>query len=174
MKSRHRVALFWLGFALAMTATLIAVRVALDSAEIETEVVTRHAVAMSYIDRVEDFGSDDDSEYDYRAVLLGDSMVVSYPQALQIADTIRRRVRRLLPRGPRVQVLNLGLAGTGAFDYYFMADVVARLEPDLVIIEFNLASTSDDFRIAFSRPELSGWLEGARIFESAWLPAPAL
>ncbi|MBW2293195.1 MAG: hypothetical protein JRG94_12925, partial [Deltaproteobacteria bacterium] len=73
-------------------------------------------------------------------------------------------------RGPRVQVLNLGLAGTGPFDYYFMTDVIARLEPDLVIIEFNLASTSDDFHNAFSRPELSGWLEGARIFESAWLP----
>jgi len=170
LKSGLRVVLFWLGFALAVPATLIAARTLIDSAEIETDVVTRHAVARYYIDRVAEIQKDDDPRDDFRAVLLGDSMVVSYPPALQIADTVQRRVRRLLPRGPRVQVLNLGLAGTGPFDYYFMTDVIARLEPDLVIIEFNLASTSDDFHNAFSRPELSGWLEGARIFESAWLP----
>ncbi len=165
-----RVTLFCLGFALALPGTLIVIRGTLDSAQIEAEVVTRHAVADYYNDRVEAYRSYDFRQSDYRIAFLGDSMAVSYPQPLQIADMVQRRVRRLLTGGPRVRVLNLGLAGTGVFDYYFMADVIARLEPRLVIIEFNLASTSDDFHNAFSRPELSGWLEGARIFESAWLP----
>jgi hypothetical protein len=170
LKRWRRIAVFGLGYAFATSATLLGIRTALDGAEIEAVVVTRHDVARYYRDRVEAYRTYDNQKFDYRAVLLGDSMVVSYPQALQIADTIQRRVRRLLPDGPRVGVVNLGLAGTGPFDYYFTVDVISRLEPDLVIIEFNLASASDNFYDAFSRPELSGWLEGTKILESAWLP----
>jgi hypothetical protein len=119
LKREFRIALFFLGFVSALLAALILVRETLDAAEIEGASETRHEVAKYYNERVEIFRSEADQAGEsglFRAVLLGDSMVVSVPQALQVADTVERRVRRLLPQGPKVDVLNLGLAGTGAFD----------------------------------------------------------
>lgn len=170
MRRAGRAALFVSGFALAVVATLALVRSALDHAQIELEVVTRHGVADYYNDRVASYLEHPSPTEIYRVAFLGDSMVVSYPSSRQIPALVQRLARRLQERGPRVQVCNLGLAGTGAFDYYFMADVVGRLDPDLVIIEFNLTSPSKDFQSAFSRPELAGWMTGARILEAAWLP----
>ncbi|MCP4038528.1 MAG: SGNH/GDSL hydrolase family protein [bacterium] len=170
MRRAARASLFLAGFALALFATTAGIRSALDRAEIELETVTRHGVADYYNDRVAAYLEHGEREGDYRVAFLGDSMVVSYPQSHQIPALVQRQARRLRDSKERVQVYNLGLAGTGAFDYYFMADVVERLDPDLVIIEFNLASTSRDFQSAFSRPELSGWVGGARLTEAMWLP----
>lgn len=170
MKPVARWGLFLVGFTLTLVGTLAGLRLALDRAAIEIEVVTRHGVADYYNDRVNVYLEHPRRAGDYRVAFLGDSMVVSYPTSHQIPALVQRHTRRLQRSGRRAVVYNLGLAGTGAFDYYFMADRIARLHPDLIIIEFNLASTSRDFQSAFSRPELSGWIAGARSLEAAWLP----
>ena len=164
-----RVALFIAGFTLALSGAGWLIRVALDRASIEP-LETRHGVAAYYNDRVEALGRRSARDIHFDAALLGDSMVVSYPDDLQIAPMLQLEVARRLRGRPPVRILNLGLAGTGVYDYYFMADVIAGMEPQLVIIEFNLPSTSQRFRSAFSRPELAGWMGPGRFFESALLP----
>jgi hypothetical protein len=164
-----RVALFIAGFSLALLGSGWLIRLGLDRASIEP-LETRHGVAAYYNDRVEALGNPGAGGVRFGAALLGDSMVVSYPDELQIARMLELEVARRLRGRPPVRIWNLGLAGTGVFDYYFMADVIAAMEPQLVIIEFDLSSTSRRFRSAFSRPELAGWMEPGRFFESILLP----
>lgn len=165
-----RPGLFALGFAIALLTTAYALDTYLNRAGIESEALTRHAVAEYYTDRVQAYIDHTPAGRDYDVVFLGDSMVVSYPQSHQIPAMLQRQVRRLSRGEQRAWVHNLGLAGTGVYDYYFMADVIDRLEPDLVVIAFNLASTSRNFQAAFSRPELAGWLAPSRILETLFLP----
>jgi hypothetical protein len=164
-----RAALFIAGFALAWLGTGSLIRAGLDRASIEP-LETRHGVATYYHDRVEALGRRSARDIHFDAALLGDSMVMSYPEEFLVARTLQREVQRQTRGRPPVRIRNLGLAGTGVFDYYFMADVIAELEPRLVIIEFDLSSTSRRFRSAFSRPELAGWMESRRFLESALLP----
>ncbi len=170
MTSMLRGCTFIAGFLAALVLTLSSVHDGLDAVGIEAETITRHGVANYYNDRVEAYLEHPLREGQYRVAFLGDSMVVSYPTSHQIPAMVQRQVRRLRRGAPGAVVHNLGLAGTGVYDYYFMADVVGRLEPDLIIIAFNLTSTSRDFQAAFSRPELAGWVSVRRIAESLFLP----
>ncbi|MDP6979470.1 MAG: hypothetical protein QF570_12860 [Myxococcota bacterium] len=170
MKPALRFAAFIAAFIAALVLTLSWIRGGLDAAGIETEAITRHGVANYYSDRVDAYLEHPLREGQYRVAFLGDSMVVSYPASHQIPAMVQRQVRKLRRSAPGAVVHNLGLAGTGVYDYYFMADVIGRLDPDLVIIAFNLTSTSRDFQAAFSRPELAGWVSARRIVETLFLP----
>jgi hypothetical protein len=101
---------------------------------------------------------------------LGDSMVVSYPPGKRVPDRLKEAVEQTRGRRPRLNVVSLAAPGMGPFDYYFVADLVARAHPDQVILPFNLAALSDPWRGTFSRPELAGWLAPARVPNALTLP----
>ncbi len=103
-------------------------------------------------------------------IFMGDSTVASYPPEHQVPTAVQREINRLSRRRSPIRIESLAMAGTSIFDYYFMADVISATEPDLVMIPFNVSSTSGIFWSAFSRPELSGWVEAARLPETLILP----
>jgi len=164
-----RVSLFAGGFLFALAAGLFAIRAGLDRFEIEAR-ETRHVVAAYYAGKVDTASYRKSPPNEYRVAFLGNSMIMSYPEEYQIANQLQAQARRASRGKPPIHVLNLGMAGTGVFDYYFMADLIARARPNLVVLQFDLASPSQRFRSSFSRPENSGWLGPARIVESATLP----
>ena len=170
MKPGLRVTSFIAGFAIALVATSWWIVERLDAAEIELEPLTRHGVADYYHGRVEAWRERKHRPGEYNIAFLGDSMVVSYPMALQIPAMLQGQLRRMGGEFRNVTVDNAGLAGTGVYDYYFMADVVGRIDPELVIIAFNLTSTSRNFQAAFSRPELAAWLPANDAYQALLLP----
>jgi hypothetical protein len=99
-----------------------------------------------------------------------DSTVVSYPRGLTLPAQLASAANRYGGGRPPFRVYSIGFRGTGAFDYYYLADEIISARPDLVIIPFNLASLSPLWRRAFSRPELSGWMGGDQLVETLVLP----
>jgi hypothetical protein len=94
--------------------------------------------------------------------MLGDSALVSYPEGRGVPERLAERVE--------ADVVSLGMPGAGVFDYYFLADRIAAAAPDLVIVAVNLDHFSDVWRRSYSRPELAGFLEPARLLEVFGLP----
>jgi hypothetical protein len=94
--------------------------------------------------------------------VLGDSGVVSYPEGHSVPERLQARLQ------PKVQ--SLGMPGAGAFDYYFVADDVARAEPDLVVIALSLDHFSRTWQRSYSRPQLAGRIAASRLGEALWLP----
>ena len=106
----------------------------------------------------------------YRVGLLGDSIMVSYPQGRQVADRVQSAVAKLTRGAPPVRVHSLAAQGAGPFDYYFMADDIAAAEPDLVVISLTLGHLAEAWRGAYSRPELAGFIRPDRVWEALRLP----
>jgi hypothetical protein len=167
---RHlRIALFVGGFMASLAIGLGTIYRILEASEIEP-LVTRLEVASFYRGIVESYEFRGQRSDPYRIAFLGDSMIVSYPDELQIARLLESDLRRRSTSKRSIQVVNLGIEATGIFDYYFMADVISELEPQLIIVEFNLVSTAQTFRSSFSRPELAGWIAPRRMVASLGLP----
>ncbi len=99
-----------------------------------------------------------------RVFLLGDSTSIPVPDRLQdvLADAA--------PNGRRIRVLSLAILGQTTFDQYFLSEIIARGEPDAVVIDLHLAGFSDSWRKAFAKPEFAGWLPLSRIAEVLRLP----
>lgn len=165
----QRIVLFGIGFFVALLATFHVIRTELDAAEIEP-LATRHGVATYYRNQINTFRNLGLKPGTVRIAFLADSMAVSYPARLVVPVQLQMKVARQIRGDPPVRIFNLALAGTGPFDYYLLADLLAEAEPDLAVISFEMASPGEAFRKAFSRPELAGWVEGPRIFETAFLP----
>ncbi len=167
MKNQHlRAVVIACGFVVSLLTGLRIIQASLDAAGIEGKPI-RQTVATTFRDAV---AATPSASGAYRIAMLGDSMLVSYPQGAQVPDHLQSELRRRTQGDAELRVVNLGMSGTGAFDYYFLADIVAAAEPQLVVISFNLTSTSDAFRSAFSRPEMAGWVGTDRIFETLLLP----
>jgi len=164
-----RSALLALGFFFALAVGLVAIRAGLDRFEIEAR-GTRHSVATYYSGEVDQDLLRKAAPNEYAVAFLGNSMIMSYPKEYQIANVLQAQARREARGKPPIHVANLGLAGTGVFDYYFLADVIAEVKPQLVIIQFDLASPSQRFRSSFSRPESAGWIAPGRFARSVTLP----
>lgn len=94
--------------------------------------------------------------------LLGASALVSYPEGRRVPDRLQQRLS--------ARVVSLGMPGSGPFDYYFLADEVAAVGPDAVVIAVNLDHFSEAWRDAYSRPQLAGWVRPARLAEALALP----
>jgi hypothetical protein len=165
----HRILLLVAGFSIALWAGLTGIRTALDRSGIEA-LETRHGVASYYCREVDKALFRKKKPGEYRVALLGNSMIMSYPKEYQLANVLQAHTWQSTRGRPPIHVFNLGMEGTGIFDYYFMADVIAEANPHLVIIQFDLASPSQRFRSAFSRPEIAGWIESGRIARSVALP----
>ncbi len=158
---------FAAGFALAGLATALGISRALDHFEVEA-LESRLRVAAFYRDKTEALGHRPPDEP--RVVFLGDSMVASYPREHQVPVAVQNEINRITQGRSRIRVKSLAMAGTSVFDYYFLADVISRTDPELIVIPFNLSSPSHIYRAAFSRPELAGWTPTSRISEAMLLP----
>lgn len=101
---------------------------------------------------------------------LGDSMIVSYPEKRRVPERLQQRLDALSSEPGQVRVHSVAAPGSGAFDYYFLADRVAAAQPDVVILPFNLTSFSDAWRGTFSRPELAGFIAPSRLPRALGLP----
>lgn len=109
-------------------------------------------------------------EESVHVAFLGDSMVISYPEGRRVPDRLQQRLDTLDHGQGRVRVHSVAAPGMGAFEYYFLADLIAAAEPDLVILPFNLGSLADAWRGTFARPQLSGFIEPARLPQAMGLP----
>ncbi len=165
----QRIILFGIGFFVALLVTLQVIRSELDAAGIEP-LDTRHGVALYYRNQVNSFRKLQLPPETVRVAFLGDSMAVSYPPELQIPSQLQKDVALHTRGDPPIRIFNLALSGTGSFDYYLMADLISQVEPDLVVISFGMASAGRAFRDAFARPELAGWTDSSRVFETSLLP----
>jgi hypothetical protein len=163
---------YWLFFAaLAFFAAVTSAAVfeslddfGVDEVEVGVDVVDKLAEA------VPDLARDAEAPGTWAVGFLGDSMVVSYPPGRTVPARLEQAVEAMRGPRPRVKVVSLAAPGMGPFDYYFVADIVARAKPEQVILPFNLAALSDPWRGTFSRPELGGWLAPTRIPEAMQLP----
>jgi hypothetical protein len=97
-------------------------------------------------------------------VFLGDSIVVSYPKGRRVPE----RLQQLF--GPRRRIQSLAAPGMAAFDLYFISELVVDLAPEAVVVPFNLASFSEEWRGTFSRPQLAGWLPASQLPRALRLP----
>jgi hypothetical protein len=106
----------------------------------------------------------------YAIAVLGDSALVSYPEGRTVPDRLQRAIDRIGKRTPPIQIVSLGMSGTGPFDYYFLADAIVGASPDAVVIALNLDHLSEPWRGAYSRPQLAGLIEPRRLPEALTLP----
>ena len=100
---------------------------------------------------------------------LGDSMVMAYGKGRTVPERLQQRLDATTREG-RFAVHSLAAPGMGPFDFYFVAERVARARPDQVILPINLTSFSAPWRHTFSRPQLAGLLPAGRVLEALGLP----
>jgi hypothetical protein len=98
--------------------------------------------------------------------MLGASALVSYPEGRGVPERLQER----LQADPGARVFSLGMPGSGPFEYYFLADRIARAKPSLVVIALNLDHLSSSWNRAYARPELAGLLAPRRLPEALGLP----
>jgi hypothetical protein len=101
---------------------------------------------------------------------LGDSMIVSYVEERRVTARLQSELDRLAGAPGRFRVHSLAAPGMGPFDYYLLADQIVASEPDQIVVHVNLTTLSDDWRGAFSRPELAGFIDPAEIPRALSLP----
>lgn len=112
-------------------------------------------------------GADDEA---WDIAYLGDSMIVSYAPARRVPARLQLELDRLAGEPGRFRVHSAAAPGMGPFDYYLLADRIAAAGPDQVLLHLNLTVLSDDWRGTFSRPELAGFIDPARIPGALSLP----
>ena len=103
-------------------------------------------------------------------VVLGDSTIISYRPGRQLPDRLEENLADRSDSGPKIRLVNLAISGVAAFDYYFLADEIVRARPDGVLFAFNLDTLSENWRGAYSRPELAGLIAPRRIAATISLP----
>jgi hypothetical protein len=168
-RSVARSVLFALAFALSLASILLVIHRALETAAIEPLTPRQH-LARIVANRVGEIRSLEPAPGLFEIVFLGDSMAVSYPMPLSVPRQLEQATQELAGGDPPLRVHSLAFAGTGSFDYYFLADLIASSEPDLIVISFNLASVSARWQASFARPELAGWIGLPRLAETLRLP----
>ncbi len=164
-----RVAAFTLCFSLGCSVVPVLAYRALDRAGVEYEpyrlnLVHIFAKPLARLER------NRDRPGVVGVAVLGDSTSISYPNGQRVHERLRQQVNRLAHDLPRIYVQSLGSPGTGPFDHYFVADLVAKARPDQVVIGFNFASMGVGWRTSQSRPELAGFIGASRLVEAIGLP----
>ena len=105
-------------------------------------------------------------------VFLGDSIIAGPPRGRRVPDRLLELLEAARPGVFDVHAM--ASPGMGAFDFYFIADRVGELGPDLVVMPVNLASFSASWRNTFPRPELAALLRVRRVPESLVLPVDGI
>jgi len=149
-----------LGTALGFVGAGAAVIAALDRAGV-SQPPAYLDVTQDVENRVAELARTDPGHTRSRVVLLGDSTSVPLPARL---------AARLAGSAPAPRVVPLAIRGQTTWDQYFLSDLIARAEPDVVVIALHLANFSDHWRDSFAKPEFAGWLPLARAPEALRLP----
>jgi hypothetical protein len=105
----------------------------------------------------------------HQVAFLGDSMLMDTPRSPGVPWHVEQLTNGALAR-TAIAVHGLVIPGSDAFDYYFSLDEILKVQPNVVVISFNLTSLSDTWREAFARPELAGLLAPRRIPAALRLP----
>ena len=82
---------------------------------------------------------------------------------------MRRWLRRQGGGTADVEIHSLAALGTGPFDYCFLADEIAAVDPDRVVVALSLNAFGDTFR-SLSRRRISGWVAPHRLPRVSLLP----
>lgn len=102
----------------------------------------------------------------WRIAFLGDSISIRMQAG---ARTVPRALRsELAESGELFELRSLAGLGTGPFDYYFLADLIADARPDQVVFAFSLQSLGNF--PALARERLSGWVAPRRVLRVALAP----
>lgn len=105
-----------------------------------------------------------------RIAFLGDSTSMHFPNGdLGIDHVLEGILDSLTARQPRFRVFSMAAPGYTQFTQYFLSHRVAATRPDAVVLAFNLASFSDQWRAA-DRPRLASWLPFRHVPEALRLP----
>jgi hypothetical protein len=103
--------------------------------------------------------------YSYPVAFLGDSMVVGHDGVPPVATFVDRQVQRSINASRSIKVHSLALGGMTPFDWYFLADEIVAAAPSQVVVPVSLWNFSRP-SIELSKPELSGWIQPARLPEA--------
>jgi hypothetical protein len=119
--------------------------------------------------QIEALGRASREEQARQIVFLGDSISISTTgDARPVPQLLRQELDRGAG-GERIDLHSLAMLGTGPFDYYFLADVIADAGADDVVIALSLNAFGESFR-AMNRKEISGWIATRRLIATAAMP----
>jgi len=104
-----------------------------------------------------------------RIAFLGDSTVVGPPKPRRPSDRLAHHLRHR-DHEHLYQIVPFAFPGMFAATFYHAAEFDRALDPNIVILPFNLISFNRDIEANFGRPELAGWTRPQEIFEAARLP----
>ena len=105
-----------------------------------------------------------------RIAFLGDSTSMYFPNGAQALDhQLGVALDALAPAGSHFRMFSLAAPGYTQFTQYFLSHRIANARPDAVVIAFNLASFSNQWREA-DRPKLAAWLPARHLGEAFRLP----
>jgi len=105
-----------------------------------------------------------------RLAFLGDSTSMYFPNGdFGIDHVLQDVLNELSAKRPPFRVFSLAAPGYTQFTQYFLSHRVAATRPDAVVLAFNLASFSDQWRAA-DRPRLASWLPLRHVGEALRLP----
>ena len=104
-----------------------------------------------------------------RVAFLGDSTVGLYPPGRTVPERLQQELSAAGDGAPATQVYTFAGRGMTPFDHYFLADRVAGVAPDLVLMVFNLFSLTGS-ALDGTRAQLSGWISPSRLPEALSLP----
>jgi hypothetical protein len=107
---------------------------------------------------------------EYRVAMVGDSMLADFGRRRQVPNWLQDSVGKLNATAHPVKVANGASPGRNPFDFYFLAELIADADPNLVVLSFNAAWLSRDWSTTRPLPELSAWLSPGRWPETLSLP----
>jgi hypothetical protein len=165
----YRAVLYLVVVGTAFAGVLALGSSALDAYAIESP-PTRIGVASLFRRRLDRIRRLDLPVETRRVVFLGDSMEADFPPLQKVPVVLQREITARTGGEPPIRVFDLAIVGTGIFDYFCLADLLAQAQPHLVVLPFNLSNPSRHWQRSFSRPELAGWIDAARIPAALRLP----
>jgi hypothetical protein len=169
-RTRRRTLGLWVSCALAAVGTWTAVGAVLDAASVPTY-PTSIGVVQQLAQRMERAKARARETPDaFEVVFLGDSTAGGQPAEHWVPVQLEQAVRRIAVGGPPVLVHSLVRGGIGPLDRFFLADMVAEAEPDLVVYHLNPLAFSETWGRTMSRLALAGWVAPSRLAKALRLP----
>ncbi len=164
-----RMLAFAIGTACALWATALAIARGLDAAGEPEPYVDFDGMRVQF-DVLRSLETWAPAVLQKRIAFLGDSTSMHFPNgSFGIDHKLGAELDALAPEGPRSRVFSLAAPGYTQFTQYFLSHRIASAHPDAVVIAFNLASFSNQWREA-DRPKLAAWLPARNLGEALGLP----
>ena len=166
---RARMLGFVAGSAFSLVLTSLAVVRGLDAVGVPEPSVDLDGITVQ-LQILEVLGTWSPPVPERRIDFLGDSTAMQFPDGSRGLDhRLGAALDALATEQPRSRVFSFALPGYTQFTQYFISHRIAYTQPDAVVLGFNLASFSEQWRRA-DRPELAAWLPVRHLAEAFWLP----